>query len=232
MSDDPASPRPRLAALGPPEVLVAGLYAWGATVALPARAAPIGAWLTAAAAALALVGSAPLVRSRPPLARAVGVHGFLALAVATWAQLGSLAWSRLDPVQGALGALAWMLWTVGWGALDRPARAAVGGPVAFPPRVRPSRIPAHALGLAAAGALGLLAKAWTIGSADRALFAHAAALAAGVFALLAGATVAVSLGAHRSGRPRSARARVSAALRPLALAAALVAAALAATFLR
>src|SRR5262245_6053240 len=106
-------------------MLLPGLYAWVATVAYPAsqRGVPGGARFAALLALLALVAAPVLAPERALLSRLLGLYSFTACSVLAWALAGSaISPERLDPVRGAVGAIAWMLHALGWGAM-RPRGA-------------------------------------------------------------------------------------------------------------
>jgi hypothetical protein len=167
--------------------VVAAVYAWTVTVALPLvhPLAP-GTARGAAGAALAALLAGTIVRgARPVLGRALGLWGFLGFSALAWG-LGRalLLGYRLDPVMGALGSMGWaaygMTWAASSGAWTRPPEG--GGPKDAPgavrkPRSRPS--PAS-LWLAVAGssaAMLILLFAWWIPDRARGVVGHAVALA-------------------------------------------------------
>jgi hypothetical protein len=177
-------------------VLLPGLYAWGATVAWPAfshRAASLPARAGAIAALVALVGGLALARSHPVAGRATGVLGCLGCSAVAWGALGNtLRAPELDSVRGALGALAWGLFALGWGGF--PARLPVEElePTALG-RLQPrGRLPLG-MRLGFVGlvffALSLPLLAWRVQRPGVALLAQAAALAGSVGLLNVGTRI-------------------------------------------
>jgi hypothetical protein len=181
-------------------VLLPGLYAWGATVAWPVfsqRAVSLPARVGAVAGVVALCLGLGLARSHPVAGRAIGVLGCLGCSAIAWGALGNgLHASELDPVRGALGALGWGLFALGWGG--------------FPARLRPveelesagsQRLPSRAsLPLAMRGAfvvlvcfsLALPLLAWRVERPGVALLAHAVALAGSVSLLNVGTRILIA----------------------------------------
>lgn len=217
----------RLSASGATEVLAPGLYAWAVTVAAPAvaRSSPTAARATAFAALVALVAGPIVAVDRPRLGRIVGIWTLLAAAVATWLLASAaLAPGRLDPWQGALGALGWGVFALGWGAAERrveaPDEGAAVSSVAPPlaPRATLGRGAMAIVALAISASILPLALAWRVSDVHRALFAHAIALAAGVALVASSGIVAIGRGRHVRGAPRD---RLSSAASALMLAAGL-----------
>ena len=166
------------------DALAPGAYAWGITVAGPAsqRFAPLGARICALVAVVSLVSGAILMTSSPAIARIAGIWGFLCASIGAWTFLGpSLLPSHLDPVQGVLGSLGWLLFAIAWAA---PVTPPVDVPhpstslVDVGPRQAMTRTTPWVLAVVAAAAAVPMVLAWWVASTERALFAHAAALAA------------------------------------------------------
>jgi len=169
------------------DLLVPGLYAWGATVAWPVshRFASLASRICALVAVVALVAGALLRASSPALARIIGIWIFLAACVAAWALVGSpIAPSHLDPVQGLLGAVGWALFAIGWAGQKKvPPGPVELAPVATRPAVprkRLSRRSVFVLAAVAVAAAVPMALAWWVESVERALLAHAVSLAAAI----------------------------------------------------
>lgn len=187
-------------------VLVAGLYAWIATVLLPAysRPAPLLPRACALAALVALLlGVALLVRA-PHWGRPVTLVGFVGLSAATWITLGdALDTGQMEPVRAALGGIGWMLFAFGWGAVRSPGSVPERDPhviVAAPlePRSPPAWFHTLAFTLACGLALLVWVLPFRVADEERALLSHAAALAAAVALVAVGARVSVQLGQPRS----------------------------------
>jgi hypothetical protein len=174
----------------------------------------------AALGALIALVLGPLVAGRSPrVGRILGIHGFLGLSLVAWILLARAGVSLApEPLRGALGALGFMLYAFGWGEL-RASGAPEDDPHAIPgevlaPRVALSRAPMLVLGLAASGAVAVQAVAFWISRPAHAVMGHGLAVAAALFVVGAGVSVALSR-APRRFPPASDRLR--AAVRPLSL---------------
>lgn len=197
------------------------MYAWIATVLLPAfsQPAPVLARACALSALLALfVGVALLVRA-PSWGRAVTLVGFVGLSAVTWVTLDeALRPDRMEPVRAALGGIGWMLFAFGWGAVRSPGDVPEQDPhvisaAPLEPRASHNWVGTLAFGLASGLALLVWALAFRVAD-ERALVAHAAALACAVALVTVGARVSVELGrSHPQPRPT---ARLNAASTALA----------------
>lgn len=177
-------------------VLLPGLYAWGATVAWPAftsRGASLPARVGALAAAVALILGLGLARRYPVLGRAVGVLGCLGCSAVSWGALGNvLRVPLLDPVRAALGALAWGLFALGWGAFPGPLTTPQGEPAAaarLPSRGQLPLATRLGFGLLVCVAVALPLLAWRVERPGVALLAQAVALATSVALLNVGTRV-------------------------------------------
>lgn len=203
-------------------ILVAGLYAWIATVALPAFSAGTSflARACALAALVALVFGGLLMFRSPTWGRFATLIGFVGFSAVTWVALGdALAVEQLEPVRAALGGVGWMLFAFGWGAVRRPGVVPEQDPhviVAEPlrPRATIPTVNGVVFGLSVLLALVPWFLAWTVADDRRALLAHAVAFASAVAMVVVGARVSVDLGQART-FPR-ATARLNAASTPLA----------------
>ena len=202
-------------------ILLPGLYAWVATIVVPAfsRESSGVARLTAVLAFALLVTGPFLAGVHPRVGRGVGVLGFVGLALITWALCPlAIAIDRVDPVEAALGGLGWMLFAFGWGAVrdagsvpeDDP-HAVVGTPLK--PR---GALPTGALLVFVASLLGAgapLAMAWRVARPQHALLAHAVAALCAVAMVTVGIEVAVARTEKRV--ERASVQRLRSAVRPL-----------------
>jgi hypothetical protein len=169
------------------DLVVPGLYAWGITVIWPVshRFASLGSRVLALVALAALVAGAVLRSSAPALARIIGIWLFLLSCIAAWALLGSsIQPARFDPVQGLLGAVGWALFAIGWAGQKKMAPSSVElSPVAAQPVVPRKKMPrgsVYVLAGVAVVALIPMILAWWVQSVERALLAHAVALASAI----------------------------------------------------
>jgi hypothetical protein len=193
-------------------VLLPGVYAWATTVALPAWSAGSGLARVGALSALALlVTGAFAARRNLVFGRAVGVLGFVGLSAGTWGALGpTLALANLDLVRAALGAIAWALFAMGWGALRSPERvpeldprAVQGEPLA--PKTQLSRGSGVVFGVCLAAGLLLPLLAWRVRDNGLALLAHAAALAGAIAVINVGSRLVLARYDGQDGRAPSTR---------------------------
>jgi hypothetical protein len=193
-------------------ILLPGIYAWGATVAWPAFAvagsSPVARIAAGVSAALLFTGPL-LARRHLRSGRALGVLGFVGASAAAWGALdAAIRPPQLDTVRGALGALAWGLFALGWGTFPGRTRLPEEDPHAvltgrLPPR---SQLP-RGIALGFAGllvtALGLPLLAWRVERPGVALLAHAVALAGSVALLGVGSRVLLApKGPARTSAPR------------------------------
>jgi hypothetical protein len=200
-----------------------GAYAWVTTVALPSvqQAAPLLARVAAFGALVALVAAPLFIDERPRVGRALGVYAFIGLSLLSWVALGSgLLQSRGDPLLSALGAVAFMLYALGWGSLRRRGLVPEDGPnvIAGPPlqpRSRPPALVPVVFGVIIASALVPTFLAFRVADMERGLFAHAVAVLTAILVISVGSRAALSLGQRRT-LPPSAE-RLNAAAVPLAL---------------
>jgi len=200
-----------------------GLYAWLATVALPAsqRGASVSARVSAGVALVSLLAAPVFASGRPLVGRALGIFGFIGCSLLTWLLLGAgLIQSPGDPLLSALGAVAFALYALGWGSLRRRGVVPEDAPNVIPgpplqPRVRPSGIAAVAFGAILVSALVPVFLAFRVTEAERGLFAHAAAILSAMLTITVGSRAAKDLGQRRSLPPFAER--LNAAAVPLAL---------------
>lgn len=191
-------------------VLLPGLVAWLLTVLEPARvsgASPI-ARAAAVLAFLALSSGALLSGAWPLAGRVLGLHAFVASCVLAWTLVGDeLSPERIDPVRGALGALAWMLFAFGWGQVRHrvPEDAVVAAGPPLSPRAHLPRASVAVVLLAVLASLVLSALAFRVDRPDHALFGHAAATAASLLVLAVGGRIALAQGTRHDLAPPGSR---------------------------
>ena len=164
------------------DLMAPGLYAWGVTVAWPAsqRLAPLSARLLAGGALAALIAGAVLTRFWPLGARIAGIWLFLGTSLGCWALLSrSIDATHLDPVHGLLGAVGWVAFAIVWGG-ERTRRDPPVAPARTLPWPDVRRRSALIMAVIAAAASVPLALAWWVEATERALLAHAIALAAAI----------------------------------------------------
>jgi len=144
------------------------------------------------------------LRQAEPLARHVGITAFFLLAVATWVlDETGVHPARIEPVRAAFGGVAWGVFALSWRD-SWVAQAEQSDPTAPPLEAR-AKLPPLAAPLTAAalfGALTLFLFAWSVRDVERAMAAHAVALACGIAVVSTAATVAIGRGrraARRSG---------------------------------
>lgn len=181
-------------------VLLTGGYAWAATVLHPVtqRGVPVFARAGAGIALLALLGGSMVTASRERLGRIIALHGFVGASVLTWILCGArLSIERMDPVRGALGALGWVLFALGWGVPREPSRVPEDDPavLAGEPLLPRNALPRGSGGVLALGigaaALPLVA-AWQISRPQHALFGQAVAIGLAVALINTSAEIAAS----------------------------------------
>jgi len=203
-------------------VLLPGLLAWISTVGVPAfeRGAGAGTRILAGLALAAMVAGPLVSAAHPRAGRAVGIHATMVLCLMTWLALGPrISVLHLEPVRAAIGAVAWVFFAFGWGAVRAPGvpeddpRAIPGAPL--PAR---SQLPLGAtvvFGVGLLGAVLALLVAWRAGRSSHALLAHSAAVVCAIALVVSAAKVAVD---RQDWRPLTpATARLGAAVRPLTL---------------
>jgi hypothetical protein len=166
------------------DLFAPGLYAWAVTVAWPAsqRLAPFEARLFALTALTALVVGAGLAFVSPLTGRIAGIWIFLAACFASWVQMApSLFLARLDPLQGVLGSFGWGLFALSWARQDRSVAlpAVETDPIPVPRQRLPWRVPFILALVSLAAALPMIL-AWWVKGLERALVAHAVALAGAI----------------------------------------------------
>ncbi|MFO0568876.1 MAG: hypothetical protein U0263_24680 [Polyangiaceae bacterium] len=203
-------------------MLLPGLLAWVSTVGVPAfeRGVSAVARVSAIAALVAMVAGPMLEARSARLGRAVGIHATLALSIATWLLLGPvIGVQHLEPVRAAIGAVAWVLFAFGWGAVRAPGvpeedpRAILGAPL--PAR---SQLPLGSTAIFVVGLVGAaipLFTAWRVARPHHALLSHAAAVVCAIALVQGGVRIAVERQDHRPMTPPTAR--LGAAVRPLTL---------------
>jgi len=200
-----------------------GLYAWVTTVALPStqHSAKALSRVTAFCALVALVSSPLFAGENPKLGRALGVHAFIGFSLLTWVLLGAaLLQNPGDPLLSALGAVAFMLYALGWGSLRRRGQVPEDDPNIIPgtpllPRAQPPAVVPPVFGLIVACALVPTFLAFRVTDIERGLFAHAIAVLSAILTITVGSRVALALGQRRT--PPAPADRLNAAAVPLAL---------------
>ena len=162
--------------------------------------------------ALAALVAGPLVVTRSTSAgRWVGIWGFVGASCLCWVLLGdAIEIGRLEPVRAALGALAWGLFGLGWGAVRDVGHVPEKNPRALGDRdLKPrSQLPPGAVfvvALSVLGALMPLLLAWRVTRPEHAILAHGAALLAAIATLGVGARVAIERGRWKPAGPPAAR---------------------------
>jgi len=199
------------------------LLAWVSTVGSPCAERGVG-WLARVTGALALVAmvGGPVVYGRyPRIGRIVGVVVTVALSLITWLLLGpTIGVQHLEPVRASIGAMAWLLFAFGWGAVRAPGHVPEEDPRAIPgpPLPARNRLPKGAIvifSIGVAGAAIPMFAAWRVIRPSHALLAHAAAIVCAIALVTSAAKIAVDRQGFRP--PSSAGARLGAAVRPLTL---------------
>lgn len=198
-------------------LLVSGAYAWLTTVAAPTVGrGGLAAHVSAVAALLSLVGGLLLAPRMPRLGRLITMAGFVGCSTLTWVLLGeALDVERLEPIRAASGALGWMLFAFGWGAVrnvrsvpENDPRVIAGQPMS--PRKALPLITQLIFGIALIGAFVPWLLAWRVTRPEHALLAHAVGLLCAIGMVSAGAQASVRRSRPAAALPRAA-ARLSAA---------------------
>lgn len=211
--------------------LLTGLYAWGIslspTVLLGLRGAfagessavPLRASLLALLALPVLVASASLRNVTFPVARALGIWGFLGLSTASFLTgPAAIDASRIDAVRGALASLGFVLYALSWGTpytfYKPPPEAHPRADVTrgYSPR---GRLPPLALAIAGWAIIAsavMLALAFRPSDGPRALVSHTVAGAASVLLVTAAAQIAAGRGGYVAAPPGARFGRASKAL--------------------
>lgn len=201
-------------------MLLPGLLAWVSTVGAPAFERGVGTWprVTACAALVAMVAGPFSSGAYPRVSRVVGIHVTITLCLITWIALGpTVGVQHLEPVRAAIGAVAWVLFAFGWGAVRAPGvpeddpRAILGAPLPARSQLPPWAGLIFAIGLF--GAALTLFSAWRVARPSHALLSHAAAVVCAIALATGAAKIAVDRQDWRPVTPPSAR--LGAAVRPL-----------------
>ncbi len=210
-------------------MLLPGVYAWATTVLLPAMSAGAGgvARGLAVATLLALLAGAALLRWHPRLGWALGVHGFVALAILTWAflrQAGVVLGAQTLPA--TFGAISWALYAFGWGELSARRRVPEADPYVLPgpplqPRARWSRSAELIVLLGVLGSVLLLVLAFRVDRPAQAVMAHSLWLLASLSLLAVAARVALGRTPRNLGASADRFGRASSTLALLLITAAL-----------
>jgi hypothetical protein len=192
------------------QTLLAAVVAWSATVApaVLSRSAPRSAVLVALLALVAGLAGPMLRPHRPRLARHVGLTLFFLLVTGAWL-LSSAALEplRLDPLRASIGAIAWGAFALSWREpweVDEAATENPSEPGAALLQAR-SALPRGAIFIMTVGVIAgliFLVLAWNVRDGDRALVAHALAVACAVAIISVAASAAVDRGKRSSRAPR------------------------------
>lgn len=155
-----------------------------------------------------LVTSAALRNVRFPVARALGVWGFLGLCTASFLTgPAPIEAARIDAIRGVLASLGFALYALSWGtpySFHKPppeAHPRADATRGYEPR---GRLPALAIPIAGAGIIAsvfLLSLAFRPSDGPRALAAHTVAGIASVLLVTASAEIAVSRGGYVEAAP-------------------------------
>ena len=165
-----------------------------------------------------MVAGPLLYSARPTLGRALGIHGTVGLALATWLLLGpSIGVQHLEPVRAAIGGVAWLLFAFGWGAVRAPGSVPEDDPRAIPGPPLPARsqLPKAATAIFALGLVGAslpLFAAWRVTRPSHALLAHAVAVVTAIALVTSGARIATDRQGEDASEPASSR--LGSAVRP------------------
>ena len=187
-----------------PPTLAAAAIAWAVTLAPVGfgRGAPPLASVLAVGALVAGLFGPVLARTQLRAGRHVGISLFLGLATATWlAGSQAIQPSRLDPVRGVFGAVAWGVFALSWSDRWGPRAIAAPHDPEAPLLLARSELPVGARWLAALGVafgLGYLVLAWQVRDPDRSLVAQAIALLCAVGVVTGASVVATARGKARS----------------------------------
>lgn len=185
-------------------LFVSGIYAWLATVAIPAWTG--GHFAARAFALLALVllaGGLVTLGRHPAIGRATVLAGFVGASCATWLLVGhELEVQQLEPVRAASGAVGWMLFAFGWGAVRNVSSIPEDDPRVIrgellTARQAPTRSAYVVFSLSLVGGLAPWLLAWRVTRPEHALLAHAVGLACAIALVSVGAELAVRRGRRR-----------------------------------
>lgn len=202
-------------------MLMPGLLAWVATLAVPVAERGVSSWarVTAGAALVSMVAGPILLTVHPRLGRALGIHLTILFAVVTWLLLGPvIGVQHLEPVRSAIGGVAWVLFAFGWGSVRARGSVPEEQPGVLPGAPLPVRasLPFGATAILAAGVIGAALPvfiAWRVARPSHALLAHAVAVVCAIAVVTSAAKIAVE---RQSYRPETqAGARLVAATKPL-----------------
>jgi hypothetical protein len=182
------------------QTLLAAVVAWSATVA-PAvfsRSAPRSAVYVALLGLAAGLAGPALRKGRPRLARHVGITLFFVLVTGAWL-LASAALEplRLDPLRASIGAIAWGAFALSWREpweVEVSPDAPEPGASLLQARSALPRGAIFIMTVGVAAGLVFLVLAWGIRDGDRALVAHALAVACAVAIISLAASTAVDRG--------------------------------------
>ncbi len=181
-------------------LFVSGAFAWLATVAAPTLGSGWLPMLSASAALISLVGGLLIAPRLPKAGRLVTMAGFLGFSTVTWVLLGStLDVGRLEPVRAAAGAVGWMLFAFGWGAVRNVRSVPENDPRVIrseplTPRRSLPLVTHVVFAIASVGAMVPWLLAWRVTRPEHALLAHGAGLLCAIAMVSAGAQISVQRG--------------------------------------
>lgn len=185
-------------------LFVSGIYAWLATVAIPAwTSGHFAARVFALLALVLLSGGLATLGRHPAIGRATVLVGFVGASAATWLLVErELDVQQLEPVRAASGAVGWMLFAFGWGAVRNVGSIPENDPRVIrgellTARQTPTRSTYVVFSLSLLGALAPWLLAWRVTRPEHALLAHAAGLACAIAMVSVGAELAVRRGRRR-----------------------------------
>lgn len=202
-------------------MLLPGLLAWVATLAVPVAERGVSGWarVTSGAALVAMVAGPLLLGIYPRVGRIVGIQLTVAFAIVTWVLLGPvIGVQHLEPVRAAIGGVAWVIFAFGWGSVRDRGSVPEEQPGVLPGAPLPARaaLPFGAAAVLTVGVIGAALPifiAWRVTRPSHALFAHGVAVVCAIALVTSAAMIAVERQSYRS--ETNASARFVTATRPL-----------------
>jgi hypothetical protein len=191
-----------------PPTIAAVMIAWVLTLGPSGfgRGASILAGLLSVVALGAGLAGPLVARTRPRLGRHIGISLFAAFATGTWlVDAYPIHPTRLDPVRGVLGAIAWgvfaLAWSERWSSESAPVAADPDAPLLLPrAELAPLATPVTAIGVVFA--IGYLTLAFQVRDPERSLVTQTTALACAVAVVVASGVVATARGKPRTDSAR------------------------------